>query len=151
MARVLIIGYGNPLRSDDGVGWRVAQKVSSEAPRADVRVMAAQQLTPEMAEDASRVERVLFVDAARAGTPGSVRCEEIVASEAGAHTHELSPGLVLGLAKELYGRSPRAFLLTIAGENFETGETLSRVVAEAVPEVMARIREWMDGEERLEK
>jgi len=24
MARVLILGYGNPLRSDDGLGWQVA-------------------------------------------------------------------------------------------------------------------------------
>lgn len=145
MERVLVIGYGNPLRSDDGVGWHIARELLRGKLRADVRVIAAQQLAPEMAEEASLVARLLFVDAARGGAPGSVRCEEIVASEAGAHTHELSPGMILALANELYGRSPRAFLLTLAGENFETGETMSAAVAGAVPEVMERILEWMDG------
>lgn len=145
MERVLIIGYGNPLRSDDGVGWLVAQRLLREGVRSDVRVMAAQQLTPEMAEDVSRVEKVLFVDAARSGAPGSVGCVEIVAVEAGADSHEVSPRMILALAKDLYGRSPRGFLLTVAGESFETGETMSAAVSAAIPELMRRIRDIVDS------
>ena len=32
MGRVLIIGYGNPLRGDDGFGWHAAERLRETAP-----------------------------------------------------------------------------------------------------------------------
>jgi len=152
MIRFLIVGYGNPLRSDDAVGWHIAQELSRELscelPRDDVQVIATQQLTPEIAEVASRTEQVLFIDAARDGAPGSVKCEPILpASSTSRHSHELSPAAILKLAKDLYGRYPTAQLLTIVGESFETGETMSPSVLAAVPTAMAQVRRLVDGDE----
>jgi len=144
MARILIIGIGNPLRSDDGLGWRVAQELSGELGRDDVRVVAAQQLTPEMSEMASRAELVLFLDAAQSGEPGTLQCSEIgPAAPPGRHSHDLSPAGVLKLAQELYGRCPRSYLLTIAAESFADGDTLSASVAAAVPALKTRIRSFI--------
>jgi len=151
MVRVLIVGFGNPLRSDDGLGWHVAQELSRQFLGSDVQVIATQQLTPEIAEAASRAERMLFIDAARDGSPGSLICKEVApAAQPSRHSHDLSPAIVLKLAKELYGRCPRAHLLTIAGESFETGESMSPPVAAAIPALMAQIKQLVDGDPERE-
>jgi len=140
MARILIVGIGNPLRSDDGLGWHVAHELSRELLRDDVQVIATQQLTPEISDSVSRAELVLFIDAAQSGEPGTLRCEQIVPAGApGRHSHSLSPATVLGMAQELYGRCPPAHLLTIAAESFATGDTLSASVSAAVPALKANV------------
>ena len=61
MPRVLIVGFGNPLRSDDGLGWHAAQELSQEVSAPEVKVIGAHQLTPELAEEASAAELVLLL------------------------------------------------------------------------------------------
>jgi len=147
--RCLIIGFGNPLRSDDGIGWHVAREFSHEFQHDDVQVIAAHQLTPEMAEMASRAERVLFVDATHKGKPGSVNCEPVAPAAPASHfTHELTPASVLTLAQELYGHRPPAYLLTVAGECFETGDAMSAVAIAAIPELMAHLRQFLNADEK---
>src|ERR1019366_9269285 len=63
MIPVLIIGYGIPLRSDDGIGWHAAQSLLNEWPAEEVRVESAQQLLPEMADWISDAHCVVFIDA----------------------------------------------------------------------------------------
>ena len=141
MSRVLIVGIGNPLRSDDGLGWHAAQDLLREALN-DVQVVAAQQLTPEISELASKAARVVFIDAAREGKPGSLRCELITlpASPSSRHSHDLSPAGVLKMAQDLYGRCAQGYLLTVAGDCFDTGDTLSAAAAAALPALKERIR-----------
>jgi len=146
MSRLLIIGFGNPLRSDDAVGWHLARRLSAELTNRDVEVIAAHQLLPEMAEDVSRAERVLFIDAATEGKPGTVRCERVSPAVAGrADTHQLSPAVILRMEQELYGRCPSAFLLTVTGECFETGDKMSDAVSSALPALLAEVRHFVEG------
>ena len=71
MPRVLIIGFGNCLRGDDGAGCRIARKLDNYFHQdPDVRVIGAHQLTPEMSEDIAGSEFVLFLDAAVGEHPG---------------------------------------------------------------------------------
>src|SRR5690349_6241379 len=63
MARVLIVGYGNPLRGDDAFGFLAAEKLRSEIVSADVEVLALHQLVPELMEPVSRAELAIFIDA----------------------------------------------------------------------------------------
>ena len=145
MIRVLIVGIGNPLRSDDGLGWRIAQELSLQHSGGDVQVVAAQQLTPEMAEVASRAELLLFLDATCNGSPGSLRCEEVASiGSPSRQSHELYPADILKLARELYGRCPPAWMLTIAGESFETGEAFSPAVLAAIPALWAQVKQFID-------
>jgi len=59
----LLIGYRNSLRSDDGVGQKVATIVEDwEVP--ELRSLFVHQLTPELVTDIAQVELVIFVDAA---------------------------------------------------------------------------------------
>jgi Ni,Fe-hydrogenase maturation factor len=62
MTEILIIGYGNTLRGDDGAGQRVAEMVS-EWGLDEVRSLSVHQLTPELAEPISTAKLAIFVDA----------------------------------------------------------------------------------------
>lgn len=139
----LIIGYGNPLRGDDGVGWRVVEALEGLVPEG--AALAVHQLTPELAEPISRAGTVVFVDAAAEGEPGEVACLALE-GDTGCQpalqgSHLTTPDALLAMARELFGRCPPAYMVTIAGESFELSEALSPAVEAAVPEAVARILE----------
>ena len=124
-AMVLVIGYGNTLRGDDGIGPAVAREIDRLA-LPDVRVIVAQQLTPELAADLADARRVVFVDAAITDTP--VRVAELAPDESDPPlTHAPHPGALLALARAIYGHSPEAWLMTVTGENFDHQEGLSEL------------------------
>ncbi len=143
MIRTLIIACGNPLRADDGVGWRVAEALEEAIEDSTVRIKTVHQLTPELAEDVSQAQTVFFVDAAESENPGSVRVEPLreMPGMSACLTHSVRPATLLWLARALCGKAPeRAFLVTISGSRFELSEELSGPAALAVPEAVRRIR-----------
>ena len=144
MARVLIIAYGNPMRSDDGIAWRAADALEDQFSSSEVDILRVHQLAPEMAEEITRCDTVIFMDAASAdgpnGKPGEVRCQEIGLLEGPPRfSHQLSPAAVVALARQLYGARPSAFSVTLAGQCFDHGDSLSPVVQAALPTLVARI------------
>lgn len=141
-SRVLIIGYGNPLRGDDGLGWRVAERLAAEWPEA--QTLTCQQLTPELAEPISRAARLVFVDAAAHGPPGTIHEQPLQpdASSPASFTHHVTPGVLLALSEKLFGHLPEAVLFSVAGESFDFGQALSLPVEAALPEVIRRVRAW---------
>jgi len=135
MPRVLIIGYGNPLRGDDGLAWRAIEMLAQSGLSPEVELLARHQLTPELAFLASQPETVLFLDAGVSTQAVKIRCEPVTpAKQAAIFSHELVPSAVLALAGELYGKVPRAFVISLRGECFQHGETLSPEVLKALPE-----------------
>ena len=136
MPKVLVIGYGNSLRSDDNVGCHVAQMLDRHYDGdPDVRVIGSHQLTPEMAEDIAASEFVLFLDAAAGEPAGKIKTAGVSPAPGPASfAHHLDPALLLAAATELYGSAPPARLLTIVGGTFEFGERLSPVVTQRLPE-----------------
>jgi len=134
----LIICFGNPLRGDDAVGWRVAERL----PAADVgaRVVACHALTPEFAPAIAAAEVVIFVEACAAGTPGEVRCSRIQpAHRRVPPRHGETPASLLTLASARYCGRPAAYVITITAGQFGIGMPLSPAVADAVADVVALI------------
>ncbi len=146
-SRVLIVAYGNPLRSDDGVAWRAAEALRKLLPPDEAEIVVLHQLGPELAESASKCDCVILVDAsAGPGRPGEVQVKQLSPTqpegrESARFCHAVSPANVLSLAARLYGARPRAFSATIVGENFDHGESLSAAVEAALPTLLARIEE----------
>ena len=146
MSRILIIAIGNPLRSDDGLAWRVADELGRDSRLVGTEILTIHQLTPETAEPASQADLVIFVDAAATGEPGALHCEEITAADESASlSHSLTPQSVIMLGKTLYGKRPKAFLVSVSGNTFEHGESLSPEVQRSIPLVLAKIRELIRG------
>ena len=148
MPHSLIIGYGNTIRSDDGAGYKAALALQSELSSPECAIIAAHQLTPEMAETVAAASHVLFLDAAHVGNPGEIRCQGILRDphfQPGALTHDLTPSSLLELALRYFQAQPEASLLTLTGANFELGEEFSSPVTQAWPHYLARIRAWAQG------
>ena len=141
MARVLVIGIGNPLRSDDGLGWVVADQLSARSEE-HLQVLKVHQLTPELAEGISEVDLAIFVDAGAHGTPGTLTCDPVSTSDAHLRfSHDVTPATLIQMSKTLYGRAPSAHLVCVAGKSFEHGESLSAEMVAAVPKVIGKVRE----------
>jgi len=145
---VLVVAYGNPLRGDDGLAWRSAEELAKKGPPANVEILSRHQLAPELAENLTRCDAVIFLDAAApqlADTrPGEIRTVEISARDAqqvaaSAFCHQFSPATLLALAVRLYHARPRAFCVTMTGENFDAGERLSPAIEAALPEFVGRV------------
>lgn len=140
MPGTLIIGYGNPLRGDDGLGRRAAESLR-ELALPGVTILAVHQLAPELAEDISRAELVVFIDAREGGLPGEWSAEPVAPGPecAQAFTHEVSPASLIGAARLLYGRAPEGVLFSMTGESFDYREGLSKTVLTALPEMLEAI------------
>lgn len=138
----LVIGYGNSLRSDDGAGQRVAEAVSSWNME-HVRSIAAHQLSPELAEEISRTDVVIFVDAATSTPPlAAVKLESIAPlSDQIISTHYTDPRTLLALAQTLYQTTPLAYWILIPAANFEFGEQLSSCTADGVKQALLTIQD----------
>jgi hydrogenase maturation protease len=107
---MLIIGYGNPLRGDDGVGCVVAEEIAKRIcdPESKVQIVACHQLNPKLAEAIAETRAVIFVDASVDVKPGEVKVSIVSpdrSSPAGI-THHTKPSALLATASELFGQAP---------------------------------------------
>ncbi|MGA2495004.1 MAG: hydrogenase maturation protease [Roseiarcus sp.] len=138
----LIVGYGNPLRGDDGVGQAVARAFAGKDALDGVEAIACHQLTPELAERFAAAARVVLIDAAAGSEAGRVSVMPLQPAPAPASTlgHHVEPAQLLHMAQALYGRSPEAYLVTVGVGSLELGEGLSPPVMAALPEVIATVR-----------
>jgi len=143
--RTLIIGYGNPLRSDDAIGWHASRLLAQALVGQDAEVITCHQLTPELAEPLSQCRRAVFIDADAEGKPGEIhrRPARPQASTSSAFTHTCTPSGLLSSAQQLYGRRPQAIVITVTAQSFEFGDALSPVVAAALPLVVNQVCLWI--------
>ncbi len=136
-----VIGIGNTLRSDDGIGARLIASLS-EVP--NVAGIAVHQLTPEIALRLCDADRVLFVDAhsfARRIALTRIAPEE----DPDITGHVLSPAALLGLTQLLCGHVPQGWLLSVPGYEFGFGEELSAQARSHLPTAIAIAERWMKG------
>ena len=141
---LLVIGYGNTLRQDDQAGPTVAELIEARA-LPGVRTLVCAQLSPEHAEAVAAARAVVFVDAQQAGPYATISLQVVPPGESSqVTTHAAEPWTLLALAREVYGRVPPAWLLTVPAESFGFGAEISAVtrwgIGEAVEQVMALAR-----------
>ena len=117
MPRILIVGYGNPLRGDDAFGQRVAGRLLQLPPDPAVEILSLHQLTPELMDPLSRADFAIFIDAGASGEPGAVVERRIDPQSANrvAFTHQATPEALLSGARQCRRghhdiRSRRGFL-----------------------------------------
>lgn len=153
----LIFGYGNYDRQDDGVAWhvlkdvrqrlnipdpdKIADEIESED---DIAFVFQLQLTPELAEEISRFERVCFVDAHTGSIPDEVHVENITPLfQHSPLTHHLTPNSLLSIIEVIYNKAPESILVSIRGYEFQFSQTLSNRTAPLVPQASSIIYNWL--------
>jgi hydrogenase maturation protease len=140
---VLVIGYGNTLRTDDGVGRLAAERLADDPRLGGVRVIGRHQLTPELAIDVSQAALVVFVDASSRLPAGSFTVEpmERTGGQRAAWSHHLDPSSLLDLTGELYGPVPDAFLVSVGVESVLLGDRMSPNVEASLPGLIDAVAE----------
>ncbi len=143
-AGLLVIGYGNTLRSDDGVGPRVADAVTALA-LPGVRALNCPLLTPELADPVSQARVAVFVDAA-VDAPREVQLRKLAPADTSQiMAHAASPATLLALARDVFGHAPDAWLLTIPAENIGIGEELSAFTRRGLETALEEIKRLASG------
>jgi hydrogenase maturation protease len=142
MKPILVIGCGNPLRSDDGVGRHAARQIAATVSQSDVAVLVRHQLTPDLAEPVYKARFVIFIDASGEDPPGKIRSRRLVPESAWPCLlmHHLTPAGLLACAKAIYGNCPPAVLYSVGAKRFDFNDVLSDDVYRRLPELLTRIR-----------
>lgn len=163
MKKLLIIGYGNPDREDDGVAWHIlralTEKLGLKSPNSyedefpeSERVDFAfhLQLTPEMAEDISVYDYVCFIDAHTGNIPEPVRLIDVESEfQHSPFTHHLTPQSLMSMCETIYGRKPDAALLSVLGHRFLFTRQLSEETSQLVPQAVDLIWDWIGARKIL--
>lgn len=115
--KILVIGFGNPAREDDGLG-PAAAGIVEESEIDGVTVDIDYQLSVEHAADIADHDVVVFIDA-------SVDCDEPYVFQKvmpkfieSFSSHSVSPEQVLGLAEHLFNVKIEGYILGIKGYSF---------------------------------
>ncbi|MCK6544957.1 hydrogenase maturation protease [Myxococcota bacterium] len=143
--RWLVVGLGNPLRGDDGLGARVVELLSG-VEGLDTR--AEHGPTPELAEEIAHYARVVFVDAAVCDAGASEGASELVPVVAlGASAarsvlgHALDVPTVVRLARELFDFRGEAYVCGLRAERFDRPFALTPAAEARAHDAAARLRE----------
>ena len=115
--RILLIGYGNPAREDDGLGPAAAMALENLSIDG-LTVDADYQLTVTDAATVAEFDVVIFVDAAVEGIEPFSFGRLAPRSQSSFSSHSISPEAVLALAEELFGAKKEAYMLAIKGYSF---------------------------------
>jgi hydrogenase maturation protease len=146
--RLLVLGWGNPGRRDDGLGPAIVEEVAGMG-IAGVTAESDYQLSIEAAADLAEAERAVFVDAALEGPePFQVRPLSPSATICFS-THAFGPEAVLAVCEQAYRRRPEALLVGVRGYEFDVAEGLSpgaQANSRAALEFIRRlIQDWKEG------
>ncbi len=157
--RTRIIGLGNPILGDDGVGWRVAEQIEKE-------IEAKQHLYPHLWIDIQKfslgglslmeqmmdTDAVILIDAIQTGNQpiGSVyrlNIEELPNYSAGHTTspHDTSLQNALEAGKLMGAQLPNLiWIIAIEAEKvYEFSEQLSLPVEQAIPQACQAVWEYL--------
>ncbi|HOI33184.1 MAG: hydrogenase maturation protease [Bacteroidales bacterium] len=126
---ILIFGYGNPGRQDDGLGAAFIEKMEQWVEKMgwnNLTLDTNYQLNIEDAEQIAAYDYVFFVDASIEPIE-QFSFTKVEPSDAKVEftMHAVSPAFVLDLCRKLFSRTPETWLLHLKGYHWEFEEKLS--------------------------
>lgn len=151
--KTLVLGLGNPVLTDDGVGFAVVEEVRKTLDTGDVTVCEASVGGLSLLHLVEGYDRVIIIDAAvtNGAQPGEIRCpspDEVQWSPWPAWTHGVPFATALELGRRLGMYIPKKIVVfVIEAADVETfGEELTPSVAAAVPKVVDLVLLELEGQ-----
>jgi hydrogenase maturation protease len=159
MMKILIIGYGNPDREDDGVAWHILQLLAAhyglQMPEnyldgfypegKSIDLYSALQLTPEMADTIANYDSVCFVDAHTGAVPEEISIKQLEPGfQQNPFTHHMTPETCLSITQTLYKKKPIALLVSVRGYSFQFAHGLSPATQQLSQDAATKIEDWVD-------
>ena len=151
LAPVLIFGYGNPSRGDDGLGPRAVELLLPGQQQAQFNTVTDYQLQVEHSLDLENRKQVIFVDASvSASTPFTFN--PVLPSRDNSYTsHAMTPSALLAVYEQVCGDAlPDARLLSIRGYEFELGSPISARAQINLDRAVRFLRKFLDNPAALD-
>lgn len=144
--RVVIVGLGNPLLTDDAIGVRAAERLATRLAGTGVDVVQSAWGGMRFVDLLAGYDRAIIVDAIewRRGPPGTIyrlTPDEAIPTLRAVSYHDVSLGTALALGRTLDIPLPAetVFFAVEAQETRTFGEQLTPAVEAALPELVARV------------
>jgi hydrogenase maturation protease len=153
-ADILVFGYGNPGRQDDGLGNEFIVEIDKwlkENGISNIETDSNYQLNIEDAEAISQRDLVLFVDASVEDIEDFCLTEiDPSASKIEFTMHAVSPAFILDLCQKIYQKYPKTYLLHIKGYEMELQEGLTEKGKENLDKALNFAKDLLANPENFE-
>lgn len=155
---ILILGFGNPDRQDDGVAWHVLRElmlsyglpkpetldIDDFLPDKSVHFQFQLQLLPEIADELNNYKRAIFIDAHTGAVPLNVNVSELKPEfQNSPLTHHLTGNSLLAITQKIHNSYPNSILVSIRGYAFAFSQELSPQTQELVGVAVTTIQNWI--------
>ncbi|MCX6139171.1 MAG: hydrogenase maturation protease [Ignavibacteriales bacterium] len=144
IGKTLVIGYGNTVRTDDGAGIWIAEKLSSFQ-ISGVVVTTTHQLSLDLLEEFKSYARVVFIDASVEGDPVQFDSVGKPAVPVPPSAHHCTPADLVSTYSQLYGGSIEGYFCTVRGENFEFGTELTAATVQHASSAVEMLEKFLWG------
>lgn len=164
---ILIIGYGNVDRQDDGAAWHVLYRLAERlqlplpdsldegfpppdtalttTPGAPPDLLYVLQISPELSETLAHYARACFVDAHTENNPQEISVIPLHPGfQTSPLTHHMTPETCLGIAQSMYGAAPGSILVSIRGYEFGFSQGLSERTSSLADKAVEEIIQWVE-------
>jgi hydrogenase maturation protease len=135
--KILVYGYGNPGRQDDGLGVLLSEAIENWAREKELHNIETDSNYQLNIEDAARISAfdfVIFADATKEKIKGYAFTTLKASPKINFTMHSVSPAFILNLCREVYKTKPVAYLLHIKGYKWE-------FMKDMTPEASENLRE----------
>ena len=143
---LFIVGFGNPQRRDDGVGFYIVRQLKSALKSYDkIGFLSVRHPEPSIVAELHGAGHILFVDATiKALTHGwQLNQLQPEAEMLPFTTHHFTPMVILGMIKMIYGQSPPTWVLTVEGCDFGFGRRLTAAAKKRARSAISAIVGWV--------
>lgn len=142
--KVLVLGYGNPGRMDDGLGPAAAARIERLG-WSGVAVNDPYQLSLEDSIDIAAHDIVRFIDASKTGSTPFEERRLAAAEHMDFQSHHMDPESLLAIASHYLDSAPEAWLIGVRGYEFDFCEGLSTRAEDNLEQAVAFLT-WRIGE-----
>jgi hydrogenase maturation protease len=146
--KILVYGYGNPGRQDDGLGVKLTEELDKwckDNNLSHVHTDTNYQLNLEDAAYIAGYELVIFADASREDI-NHFCMDRLMPSEKNEFTmHAVSPAFILHLCKQMFNSEPEAYLVHIRGYEWEFMAEMTEKARENLVKAISSIKGFIAG------
>ena len=152
--RILIYGYGNVGRQDDGLGVYFAESMEKWACEKEIKNIffdTNYQLNIEDSLLMADKDIVLFADASNIGSDFNIKKLAETEMIPSFSTHKINPQSLVYLCKKLYNKYPKSYLITIKGYEWEFGRDLSDKARRNLDSALSFIKKISEKHYKMQK
>lgn len=150
--QILVYGYGNPGRQDDGLGIALTQRLevwAAEKGLTGIEFDNNYQLNIEDAAAIAEKDLVIFADASQENIDDFCVSQVDGSATVSFTTHAASPGYIVQLCKELFQKDPTVLLLHIKGYEWAFQDGISEHAAKNLDKAFVYMQTLLTDSERV--